>query len=131
MTDHVTLMQIDCSVVNTTLVKLKNDALPESLRKQPNNDATRNEHADKRENTTEYYEINKKDNVETNLLQNNSKNISNNYSNNLNLPHKEADVDKYDFAHYLFSKYESSKESQVKRPRSKSNTNSEKENIRN
>lgn len=32
MNDHVTLMQIDCSVVNTTLVKLKSDALPESLR---------------------------------------------------------------------------------------------------
>lgn len=33
MNDDVTLMQIDCSVVNTTLVKLKSDALPESLRK--------------------------------------------------------------------------------------------------
>ncbi|XP_045456079.1 cyclic AMP-dependent transcription factor ATF-6 alpha [Melitaea cinxia] len=32
MNDHVTLMQIDCSVVNTTLVKLKSDALPESFR---------------------------------------------------------------------------------------------------
>ncbi|XP_034840971.1 cyclic AMP-dependent transcription factor ATF-6 alpha [Maniola hyperantus] len=31
--DHVTLMQIDCSVVNTTLVKLKSDALPENIRK--------------------------------------------------------------------------------------------------
>ncbi|CAG9575571.1 unnamed protein product [Danaus chrysippus] len=33
MNGHVTLMQIDCSVVNTTLVKLKSEALPESLRK--------------------------------------------------------------------------------------------------
>ncbi|XP_045760339.1 cyclic AMP-dependent transcription factor ATF-6 beta isoform X2 [Maniola jurtina] len=31
--DHVTLMQIDCSVVNTTLVKLKSEALPENIRK--------------------------------------------------------------------------------------------------
>ncbi|XP_045542321.1 cyclic AMP-dependent transcription factor ATF-6 alpha [Papilio machaon] len=38
MNDHVTLMQIDCSVVNTSLVKLKSDALPESLRKSRNND---------------------------------------------------------------------------------------------
>lgn len=30
-------MQIDCSVVNTSLVKLKSDALPESLRKKNNN----------------------------------------------------------------------------------------------
>ncbi|CAH2068346.1 unnamed protein product, partial [Iphiclides podalirius] len=36
MNDHVTLMQIDCSVVNTSLVKLKSDALPESLRKKNN-----------------------------------------------------------------------------------------------
>ncbi|XP_041973913.1 cyclic AMP-dependent transcription factor ATF-6 beta [Aricia agestis] len=33
MKDHVTLMQIDCSVVNTTLVKLKSEMLPESIRK--------------------------------------------------------------------------------------------------
>ncbi|XP_068628739.1 cyclic AMP-dependent transcription factor ATF-6 alpha [Battus philenor] len=38
MNDHVTLMQIDCSVVNTSLVKLKSDKLPESLRKSKNND---------------------------------------------------------------------------------------------
>ncbi|XP_052737118.1 uncharacterized protein LOC112050426 [Bicyclus anynana] len=31
--DHVTLMQIDCSVINTTLVKLKSEALPENIRK--------------------------------------------------------------------------------------------------
>ncbi|XP_013144247.1 PREDICTED: cyclic AMP-dependent transcription factor ATF-6 alpha [Papilio polytes] len=39
MNDHVTLMQIDCSVVNTSLVKLKSDALPESLRKSRNNES--------------------------------------------------------------------------------------------
>ncbi|XP_038209195.1 uncharacterized protein LOC119830305 isoform X2 [Zerene cesonia] len=33
LSDHVTLMQIDCSVVNTTLVKLKSNAIPKSLRK--------------------------------------------------------------------------------------------------
>lgn len=30
-------MQIDCSVVNTTLVKLKSDSLPKSLRRTKNN----------------------------------------------------------------------------------------------
>ncbi|XP_050674301.1 cyclic AMP-dependent transcription factor ATF-6 alpha [Leptidea sinapis] len=33
LSDHVSLMQIDCSVVNTTLVKLKSESLPKSLRK--------------------------------------------------------------------------------------------------
>ncbi|CAK1599492.1 unnamed protein product [Parnassius mnemosyne] len=37
MNDHVTLMQIDCSVVNTSLVKLKSDTLPESLRTRNKN----------------------------------------------------------------------------------------------
>ncbi|XP_047514971.1 uncharacterized protein LOC125056081 [Pieris napi] len=37
LSDHVTLMQIDCSVVNTTLVKLKSESLPKSLRKTKNN----------------------------------------------------------------------------------------------
>ncbi|CAK1548199.1 unnamed protein product [Leptosia nina] len=37
LSDHVTLMQIDCSVVNTTIVKLKSEALPKSLRKMKNN----------------------------------------------------------------------------------------------
>lgn len=115
-------MQIDCSVVNTTLVKLKSDALPESLRK-PTNDAT-TENEDKRENSTSYYKTNN-GNVETNLLKNTS-NISN-YSKNLNVPHKAVDVGKDDtFAHYLFSKYEN-KDSPAKRRRSKSNKNIEKE----
>ncbi|RVE53267.1 hypothetical protein evm_002100 [Chilo suppressalis] len=44
MADHVTLMQIDCSVVNTTLVKLKSETLPESLRKQVDNDSKSSEY---------------------------------------------------------------------------------------
>ncbi|KAJ8734223.1 hypothetical protein PYW07_014774 [Mythimna separata] len=124
LNDHVTLMQIDCSVVNTTLVKLKHDALPESLRKPPSNDAVA-ENEDKRENITNYYKTNNV-NVDTNLLKNTS-NISNNLKIQ-NVPQKEVDVSKDDsFAHYLFSKYESSKDSPVKRPRSKSNKNVEKE----
>lgn len=115
MNDHVTLMQIDCSVVNTTLVKLKSDALPESLRK-PTNDPTV-EQEEKRENTSTYYKTNN-DNIDINLLQNSSNRISN-YSKNQNVPHK-VDVGKDDlFAQYLFSKYENSKDSPAKRPRSK------------
>ncbi|KAL4721350.1 hypothetical protein ACJJTC_015035 [Scirpophaga incertulas] len=41
--DIVTLMQIDCSVVNTTIVKLKSDALPESLRKKSDSKQAVNE----------------------------------------------------------------------------------------
>ena len=124
MNDHVTLMQIDCSVVNTTLVKLKSDTLPESLRKPPSDNATDN--GEKRENTTSNYNTDN-GNIDTNLLKNTS-NIAN-YSKKLNVPEKEVEVGKDDsFAHYLFSKYESSKDIPVKRPRSKSNRNVEKNN---
>ncbi|KAF9407708.1 hypothetical protein HW555_012359 [Spodoptera exigua] len=107
MNDHVTLMQIDCSVVNTTLVKLKSDALPESLRK-PTNDPTVQQE-EKRENTSTYYKTNN-ENIDINLLQNASNRISN-YSKNQNVPNK-VDIGKDDlFAQYLFSKYENSKDS--------------------
>ncbi|XP_026728659.1 cyclic AMP-dependent transcription factor ATF-6 alpha isoform X2 [Trichoplusia ni] len=122
MNGHVTLMQIDCSVVNTTLVKLKSDALPESLRKQTANGATPTEHDNKQENTTRYYNIKNKNNIDTNMLKNSS-NISN-YSKKQNVPRKE-DLGREDlFAHYLFSKQENSKLNEVKRPNRKSNTNS-------
>lgn len=125
LNDHVTLMQIDCSVVNTTLVKLKSDSLPESLRKQPSEDAT-TENEDKQENTTSYYKTNTK-NIDINILKNTSNGISN-YSKNHKVPHKKDVGRDNSFAHYLFSKYESPKDSQVKRPRSKTNRNMEKEN---
>ncbi|XP_047034984.1 cyclic AMP-dependent transcription factor ATF-6 beta [Helicoverpa zea] len=123
MNDHVTLMQIDCSVVNTTLVKLKSDALPESLRKPPTS-----EQEEKQENSTAYYKTNK-ENIVSNLLQNSS-NISsnNNNSKSQNVSHKETDVGKDDaFAHYLFSKYENTKEAPMKRPRNNSYRNVEKQ----
>ncbi|CAG5041813.1 unnamed protein product [Parnassius apollo] len=82
MNDHVTLMQIDCSVVNTSLVKLKSDTLPESLR-------TRNKNISKspisvyndpklKSNKIEYFRSNK-DPVDISLsflMQNSSNNVS-------------------------------------------------------
>ncbi|CAH0600730.1 unnamed protein product [Chrysodeixis includens] len=121
MNGHVTLMQIDCSVVNTTLVKLKSDALPESLRKHTTNGATPTENENKQENATRYYNIKNKNNVDTNNMLKNSSNISN-YLKKQNVPSKE-DLGKEDlFAHYLFSKQEKLKQNQVKRPHGKSNS---------
>lgn len=112
MNDHVTLMQIDCSVVNTSLVKLKSNALPESVRKSANGGTdTAPEH--KRENITNTH----KEKINASALEN-STNAIRNYSNNQKLPDKDIGVGKDDlFAHYLFSKYENVKDDSAKRPR--------------
>ncbi|KAM3966603.1 LOW QUALITY PROTEIN: bZIP_ATF6 domain-containing protein ATf6 [Aphomia sociella] len=113
--DHVTLMQIECSVVNTTLVQLKSDALPESIRK------TSNEHIksssvnasvteDKINNLIKHTTKDSVDGSLSRLLYNSSNNISN-YPNNLKKRENKGNIDsrKDDlFAQYLFSKYEES-----------------------
>ncbi|XP_075988063.1 bZIP_ATF6 domain-containing protein ATf6 isoform X2 [Anticarsia gemmatalis] len=117
MNGHVTLMQIDCSVVNTSLVKLKSDTLPESLRKHSANGGTEAVPETKRENTTSDYKVNVKEKLDANILHNSSNSIKN-YSNNQNLRQKEIDIGKDDlFAHYLFSKHEGRKDNLAKRPR--------------
>lgn len=87
--DHVTLMQIDCSVVNTTLVQLKSDALPESLRKTTNKQK-------------EVREIHNKTRKVT-TLSNMAQNISN-FSVDESQTRKVGPVEETHFAKYLYSK---------------------------
>lgn len=107
LNDHVTLMQIDCSVVNTTIVQLKSDALPESLRKRSDDGKApvlNNPKLSK----------NNKDTVEPSLptLHNTSDNNSN-YSND-SQPSKISDIRQENvFASYLISKYEDTKNDAV------------------
>lgn len=110
--DHVTLMQIDCSVVNTTLVKLKSESLPESLRKKFDDDKSAVLH------TAESKRNNIKRSIEASLdtklsdsLKNSSNNLPNYPANKKQLPSRDGDISKDDsFAQYLFSKYEESKQ---------------------
>ncbi|KAI5642408.1 bZIP transcription factor domain-containing protein [Phthorimaea operculella] len=107
MNGHVTLMQIDCSVVNTTLVKLKSDTLPESLRKKP----TEIKPEIKSEQRKTTYLRRPKPTIEDAL------DILQNTSNVSNFPVKfkgpqinDVEGGKGDlFAQYLISKYEESK----------------------
>lgn len=95
MNDHVTLMQIDCSVVNTSLVKLKSETLPESLRKSTNKDSISSAADSKVEKATD------ESNIEASLaktLQNSSNNVSNNKISNSEVPSNDI------FTHYLLSK---------------------------
>ncbi|KAJ2946600.1 hypothetical protein O0L34_g12656 [Tuta absoluta] len=105
MNGHVTLMQIDCSVVNTTLVKLKSDTLPESLRKKPTE--IKPENKSEQKNTTF-----KKPTIEgsSDSLQNTS-NVSNYPVKFKGSPEiNDVDIGKEDlFAQYLITKYEESK----------------------
>lgn len=39
-TDHVTLMQIDCEVINTTLIRIKESLIPKHLRNKPESNVT-------------------------------------------------------------------------------------------
>lgn len=94
-------MQIDCSVVNTTIVQLKSDALPGSLRK-------------KSEDTKSPLYDNPKTNKRTNKtndslpILHNSSDTNSNYSNN-SQP-KNSDLGQEDaFASYLVTKYEHTK----------------------
>lgn len=108
--DHVTLMQIDCSVVNTTIVKLKSDALPESLRKKKNNEQGQNL-INKRSTYLRRPRVNE-DNLSS-ILHNSSNDISN-YPVKFKEPDtsiNEVELSKDDntFAQYLISKYEESK----------------------
>ncbi|XP_072935154.1 uncharacterized protein Atf6 isoform X2 [Epargyreus clarus] len=111
MNDHVTLMQIDCSVVNTTLVKLKSEALPESLRKTTLDSKAKDYGNHKIENNT-----NIKDAIDASLsrisqdLKSNKSNSiypqkkqSNEKPSNLHLNNKDL------FAPYIISKIEKSK----------------------
>lgn len=97
MNDHVTLMQIDCSVVNTTIVKLKSEALPKNLRKskKPND-------SPKPENKFN------KDTIDASLidiLKNSSNNVPS-YDSNIKENHlnRHIDIGKDSFSSYLYSK---------------------------
>ncbi|XP_028176960.1 cyclic AMP-dependent transcription factor ATF-6 alpha [Ostrinia furnacalis] len=110
MADHVTLMQIDCSVVNTTLVKLKSNALPGSLRKKadvkPSLDAQENTRNEVKKGINDSFDVNLMDSL---------KNSSDNLSKfpvivKKQYAPKENALPKDDtFSQYLFSKYEESK----------------------
>lgn len=109
--DHVTLMQIDCSVVNTTIVKLKSDALPESLRKKKNNNEQGQNLINKRNTYLRRPRVNE-DNLSS-ILHNSSNDISD-YPVKFKEPDaniNEVELSKDDnmFAQYLISKYEESK----------------------
>ncbi|XP_063394147.1 cyclic AMP-dependent transcription factor ATF-6 alpha isoform X1 [Cydia fagiglandana] len=104
MTDHVTLMQIDCSVVNTTLVQLKSEALPKSIRAK--NDQVKPAVFPSKPNKKNFYNKKMPDNVD--ILHNISNNVSN-FPVNQNRD-KNLDLSKDDFfAQYLLSKYEETK----------------------
>ncbi|XP_073967414.1 bZIP_ATF6 domain-containing protein ATf6 [Choristoneura fumiferana] len=112
MNDHVTLMQIDCSVVNTSLVKLKSEALPESLRMK-NEQIKPAVYPSKPEPKPFYDKKTGKHSIDNNIasvLHNISNNISNyptNYKKDSKVNH---DLSKDDFfAQYLISKYEETK----------------------
>ncbi|CAB3255426.1 unnamed protein product [Arctia plantaginis] len=103
MNDHVTLMQIDCSVVNTSLVKLKSDALPESFRKHNTNDGIVVAPVLRPQNRIK----NNKEKIDASILHNSS---VTNYSKNQDLPQKEMEISRDDlFTNYLFSKSDNSK----------------------
>ncbi|KAJ0180994.1 hypothetical protein K1T71_003079 [Dendrolimus kikuchii] len=101
--DHVTLMQIDCSVVNTTLVKLKSEALRKNLRKSKKalSDYPKPENR-----------INK-DAVDAsviNVLKNSSNNVPPYDSNKKqNLLRSHIDLDKDSFSSYLYAKVDERK----------------------
>ncbi|GBP72260.1 Cyclic AMP-dependent transcription factor ATF-6 beta [Eumeta japonica] len=108
MSDDVTLMQIDCSVVNTTLVKLKTDALPENARKRSKVSLTKNlklkQRSGKRNILTR--KRNKEDSVDGSLLDilyNSSKNISNNQIKHDKITHKVMQEVKEDYFVQKFS----------------------------
>lgn len=114
MADHVTLMQIDCSVVNTSLVKLKSKALPESLRKRVDNDVKSTKLGSKHNKLNNDIKKSIKDSLDAKLsdpLKNSSKNFSNYSVSKKQIETKDNDIPKDDsFAQYLFSKYEESKQ---------------------
>lgn len=108
MNDHVTLMQIDCSVVNTSLVKLKSDALPESFRKHNTNDATYVAPVLRPQNKLK----NNEEKIDASILHNSS---VTNYSQNQNIQQKGTEISRDDlFTNYLFSKSDNSKEISMK-----------------
>ncbi|XP_048005651.1 cyclic AMP-dependent transcription factor ATF-6 alpha isoform X2 [Leguminivora glycinivorella] len=101
MADHVTLMQIDCSVVNTTLVQLKSEALPKSIRAK--NEVIPAVYPSKPNTKHLYKRI-----PDVDILHNISNNISNYPVNEKR--YKNLDLNKDDFfAQYLLSKYEETK----------------------
>ncbi|KOB74232.1 Cyclic AMP-dependent transcription factor ATF-6 beta, partial [Operophtera brumata] len=117
MNDHVTLMQIDCSVVNTTIVQLKSDALPESLRKQ-----TDEVNAPVYDNPKPKPSKITKDNVDPSLpVLHNPGDTNSRHPNNQ--PTKHEDIGQGDiFASYITSKYEDTKNGAVKNKRKNETT---------
>ncbi|XP_050351386.1 cyclic AMP-dependent transcription factor ATF-6 beta isoform X2 [Nymphalis io] len=99
--DHVTLMQIDCSVVNTTLVKLKSDTLPESLRKT--NVDGKPIHVSMSSDNRRLKKL-KVDASPTEIVFNSSNNLSNNFKKNINVG-SDNEINKNDlFTQYLLHK---------------------------
>lgn len=122
MNDHVTLMQIDCSVINTTIVQLKSDALPESLRKKSDDvKAPILDNPKLRKNN--------KDAVgPSRPIIHNTNDNNLNYSNN-SQPTKNSDIGQENvFASYLTSKYEDTKNDAFKNKRKRNGTLSQKHN---
>lgn len=118
-------MQIDCSVVNTTIVKLKSDALPESLRKKSN------EHGPNLENKRSTYLRRPRTNDDnlSNVLHNSSNNVSN-YPVKFKEPDSsvngvEINQDDNMFAQYLKSKYEESKNDSISTMKVENKSNNE------
>lgn len=108
-------MQIDCSIVNTTLVQLKSEALPESLRKNPDNLEQGGRHINKKSNVTNnHISESAKDihnNNEVKLLNRNSSYYKNEIKVNqaINSPKDGKD----ELVTFLFTKYDSNDNSVV------------------
>ncbi|CAH2100249.1 unnamed protein product [Euphydryas editha] len=101
MNDHVTLMQIDCSVVNTTLVKLKSDTLPESLRKSNDEGKPTQANVNTGNRKTKRFKVDASLNE---IVYNASNNLSNNIKKNNNV-NSNDELNKNDFfTQYLLSK---------------------------
>lgn len=101
MNDHVTLMQIDCSVVNTTLVKLKSDALPESLRKSNDDGKSTQVNMTPENRKLKRFKVDASLNE---IIYNTSNNLPNNFKKNNNV-NSNDELNKNDFfTQYLIPK---------------------------
>ncbi|XP_026484634.2 cyclic AMP-dependent transcription factor ATF-6 beta [Vanessa tameamea] len=121
MNDHVTLMQIDCSVVNTTLVKLKSDTLPESLR-EANVDG-QPIHVSVSPDNRRLKRL-KVDASPNEIVFNTSNNLSNNFKKNINVG-SDNEINKNDlFTQYLLHKSSDGNESNLSNELVKKSSNS-------
>ncbi|XP_046971198.1 cyclic AMP-dependent transcription factor ATF-6 beta [Vanessa cardui] len=121
MNDHVTLMQIDCSVVNTTLVKLKSDTLPESLR--DTNADGQPIHVSVSPENRRLKKL-KVDASPNEIVFNTSNNLSNNFKKNIDVG-SDNEINKNDlFTQYLLHKSSDASESNLSNKLVKNSSNS-------